>query len=71
MKAQVKNQGLLIPKKFLRGIQSVEVRWEKSHIVIEPTKTMIDPVFGLGQKPGRSGLKTVSAQHDKHLYGKD
>jgi hypothetical protein len=69
MKAQVKNNGLLIPKKFLRGIQSAEIRWEKKHIIIEPTKIKDDPIFGLGSKPGRSGSKTVSVDHDKHLYG--
>jgi virulence-associated protein VagC len=112
MKAQVKSQGLLIPKKFLRGIQSAEIRWENSHIIIEPTKVKDDPVYGLGKnpgrseakpenritltgkewnrfmkvmenppcpnkallelakKPGRSGLKTVSEDHDQYLYGK-
>jgi hypothetical protein len=71
MKALVKNQGLLIPKKFLRGVQSAEIRWENSHIIVEPTKVKNDPVFGLGEKPGRSGAKTVSIDHDQHLYGKD
>lgn len=57
MKAQVKNQGLLIPKKFLRGVQSAEIRWENSHIIVEPTKVKNDLVFGLGKKPGRSETK--------------
>jgi virulence-associated protein VagC len=70
MKAHVKTQGLLIPKKFLRGVQSAEIRWENSHIIVEPTKIKEDPVFGLGENPGRSGSKTVSEGHDQYLYGK-
>lgn len=70
MKALVKNQGLLIPKKFLRGVQSADIRWENSHIIVEPTKVKDDPIFGLGKKPGRSGFKTVSEDHDRYLYGK-
>jgi len=69
MKTNVGNLGLLIPKNFLRGVQTADVRWEKSHIVIEPTRTKVDPIFGLGGKPGRSGSSNVSKDHDKHLYG--
>jgi hypothetical protein len=70
MKANVGSLGLLIPKNFLRGIQTADVRWEKSHIVVEPAKVKTDPIFGLGQKPGRSGSSAVSVDHDKHLYGR-
>ena len=70
MKAQVGKTGLLIPKKFLHGIKSAEIRWENSHIVVEPTEIKNDPILGLGQKPGRSGRPSISREHDKHLYGK-
>ena len=69
MKALVKNQGLLIPRKFLRGVEAAEVRWEDKHIVVEPTKVKNDPIFKLGTKPGRSGDKTISIDHDQYLYG--
>ena len=28
-----------------------------------------DPLFGLGTKPGRSGLGDLAERHDKYLYG--
>jgi len=28
-----------------------------------------DPIFKLGKNPGASGLKDVSEQHDRYLYG--
>lgn len=70
MKANVGSLGLLIPKKLLRGVQVADIRWEKSHIVVEPTQMKHDPIFGLGEKPGRSGEVSISAEHDKHLYGR-
>jgi len=27
-----------------------------------------DPILNLGREPGHSGVKTVSEDHDKHLY---
>ena len=27
-----------------------------------------DPFFRIGKRPGRSGLPTVSEEHDRHLY---
>ena len=29
-----------------------------------------DPFFQIGRRPGRSGLSTVSEEHDRYLYGK-
>ncbi len=68
MKATVKKEGLLIPKKLLKGIKKAEIRREKGRIVIEPTVIGSDPIFALGSHPGRSGLKDASVHHNKYLY---
>ncbi len=68
MKATVKKEGLLIPKKLLKGIKKAEIRREKDRIVIEPTVIGSDPIFALGSHPGHSGLKDTSVHHNKYLY---
>lgn len=67
MKATVKKEGLLIPKRLLKGIKEAEIRWEEDRIVIEPTIVEKDPIFALGSCPGHSGLKDASVYHDKYL----
>lgn len=71
MKAAVKSTGLLIPKKLLKGIKQVEIRKEYGRIVVLTIPAPDDPIFGLGSKPGRSGLRNLAARHDDYLYGKD
>jgi hypothetical protein len=70
MKATVLKEGLLIPKKLLRGIKEVELKWEKGKILVEPTKMEEDTIFALGTNPGRSGLKDASLRHDEYVYTK-
>ena len=70
MKATVLKEGLLIPKKLLRGIKEVELKWEKGKILVEPTKLEEDTIFGLGSNPGRSGLTDASIRHDEYVYAK-
>ncbi len=68
MKATVKKESLLIPRKLLKGIKTAENRREKDRIVIESTVTGSDPIFALGSHPGHSGLKDASIHHNKYLY---
>ena len=68
MKAKVKENGLLIPKKFLEGITEAEIKIEKGRIVVLPVKVKDDPLWGLGSSPGKSGLKDASVEHDKYIY---
>ncbi|MDP2279464.1 MAG: hypothetical protein Q8K51_14705 [Nitrospirota bacterium] len=71
MKATVKKEGLLIPKRFLKGVETVEIKLEKNRLVVLPVRTGEDPIFALGSHPGRSGLKDASINHDKYIYGRD
>ncbi|MEK6590970.1 MAG: hypothetical protein AABZ11_09860 [Nitrospinota bacterium] len=68
MKATVKKEGLLIPRKLLKGIKEAEIKREKDKIVILPTSVKEDPIFDLGRHPGHSRLKDASIHHDKYLY---
>ncbi len=70
MKAKVRAEGLLIPKKFMAGITEAEIKKENGKIVVLPTKAADDSLWGLGSKPGHSGLKDASVSHDKYIYGR-
>jgi len=71
MKAVVKKDGVLIPKKLLKGAKQVEIRQEHGRIVVLPIPAADDPIFGLGSNPGHSGCGDLSTRHDDYLYGKD
>ncbi len=68
MKAKVTEQGVMIPKEFLEGVEEVEIRKEANLIVVVPT-TKSDPILGLGQHPVECGVPDASEQHDRYLYG--
>ncbi len=68
MKAAVKDNGVLIPKRFLKGVKEVEIRKERNLIVITPTTLVDDPVFKLGKHPVRIGVADGSLRHDDYLY---
>jgi virulence-associated protein VagC len=70
MKALVEEKGVLIPKRMLRGVKQVEIRKERSVIVVEPTALVNDTIFELGKKPVRTGVADGSTQHDAYLYRK-
>ncbi|MBI4690304.1 MAG: hypothetical protein HY754_08580 [Nitrospirae bacterium] len=71
MKATVKKEGLLIPRRFLKGIEKVEIKLERDRLVIFPLRVKEDPIFTLGKHPGRSGVKDASINHDKYIYERD
>ena len=71
MKAKIKENGLLIPMKFLQGVTEVEIKKEEGKIVVLPTKVKDDSLWGLGSNPGHSGLKDASVNHDKYIYKRD
>ncbi len=68
MKAKVTEQGLLIPKQFLQGIQEVEIRQQNGVLLIVPIgKT--DPILQLGSEPVVDTIDDASINHDHYLYG--
>ena len=71
MRAQVKKDGVLIPKRLLKGVKQVEIRKEAGRIVVQPVPSPDDPIFGLGSNPGHSGRGDLSARHDEYSYGEN
>jgi virulence-associated protein VagC len=68
MKVNVTDQGLIIPKEFLVGITSVEVRREEDQIILTPVLED-DPIWGLGSDPIELGISDAAENHDHYLYG--
>ncbi|MDQ3321235.1 MAG: hypothetical protein M3525_02065 [Acidobacteriota bacterium] len=69
MKTEVTEQGLIIPKHFLKGIKEVEIRKENSVIVIIPLSAE-DPILSLGEEPVTDEITDASVNHDRYIYGK-
>ena len=69
MKASVQENGLLIPKRLLRGVAHVDIRKEKEgRIIVTPQPAPSDPIFGLGSAPVTSRLRNAAAKHDEYIY---
>lgn len=66
MKTKVTEQGLLIPKQWLEGIEEVEIRKEQNVILIVPVSD--DPILQLGQQPIVCDVDDASEQHDCYIY---
>jgi virulence-associated protein VagC len=67
IKTKVTEQGVLIPRTLLQGIEEVEIRKEDNIIVIIPT-SQADPILELGKHPVACGIADASEHHDKYLY---
>lgn len=67
MRTEVTDQGLLIPKRFLEGINEVEIRKENGVIVIVPLP-LDDPILQLGKDPIDDDVTDASVEHDRYLY---
>ncbi len=68
VKSDVSEQGLLIPKDWLIGIEQVEISKKNNVITIVPAEKD-DPISELGKKPVSCGATDASQRHDKYMYG--
>ncbi len=66
--SNVTEEGLLIPKEWLIGIEKVEIRKKDNIIMIKPFEKD-DPIFKLGTKPVSCGVSNGSEEHDKYVRG--
>ena len=66
MKAEVTEQGVLIPKELLKGITQVEIRKRNNLILVIPLSG-VDPIFQLGQNPVSDDLTDASANHESYI----
>lgn len=67
MKTKVTEQGVLVPKKFFKGIEEVEIRKENDLVVVVPITD--DPILQLGKQPVSDETEDASENHDKYIYG--
>lgn len=66
MRVKVTNEGVLIPKQWLEGIDVVEIRQEQTCIVIVPVDKE-DPILQLGSEPIVVDVDDASVHHDHYL----
>ena len=68
MKTKVTEQGVVVPKKFLKGIKEVEIRKDDGVILVVPVSK--DPILTLGSQPIADEVTDASQHHDRYLYGR-
>ncbi|MGE0827405.1 MAG: hypothetical protein AB7G75_30900 [Candidatus Binatia bacterium] len=66
MKTKGAEQGVLVPKRFLKGIKEVEIRKDDSVILVVPV--IEDPILALGSQPITDEITDASEHHDAYLY---
>jgi len=66
-KVPVADDGLLIPKQLLAGVQEVEIRKDQHAIFIVPLK-FEDPILQLGAYPIMGEVTDAAEHHDRYLY---
>lgn len=67
MRTKVTENGVLIPKVWLEGIDEVEIHKEQNIIIVVPVQAD-DPIFDLGKQPIRLDVEDASLHHDRYLY---
>lgn len=67
MKAKVTDEGVVIPKSLLEGVEEVEIRKGRDVIVVVPVPRE-DPLFNLGTNPVACGAPDASENLDAYLY---
>jgi virulence-associated protein VagC len=68
MKTKVTEQGVRVPKKFLKGIKEVEIRKDNGVVLVVPVAE--DPILALGSQPIADEITDGSELHDRYLYGR-
>ncbi len=67
MRAKVTDNGVLIPRMWLEGIDEVEIHNEQSVIIVVPVKRD-DPILDLGRQPIILEVDDAAFNHDRYLY---
>lgn len=66
MKTKVTERGVLVPKKFFKGIKEVEIRKEDNLVLVVPV--IDDPILQLGSEPVTDEATDASENHDRYIY---
>ena len=67
MRTKVTENGVLIPKEWLEGINEVDIQKTQNMIIVVPVQAD-DPILDLGKQPIRLGVEDASLNHDRYLY---
>jgi len=67
MRTKVTENGVLIPKVWLEGIDEVEIHKEQNMIIVVPVQ-VDDPILDLGKQPILLDVEDASLNHDRYLY---
>jgi len=67
MRAKVTENGVLIPKKWLEGIDEVDIQRTQNMIIVVPVQAD-DPTLNLGKQPILLDVEDASLNHDRYLY---
>ena len=67
MRTKVTENGVLIPKGWLEGIDEVDIQKAQNMIIVVPVQAE-DPILGLGKNPIVLDVEDASINHDRYLY---
>ena len=67
MRTKVTENGVLIPKAWLEGIDEVDIQKAQNMIIVVPVQ-VDDPIFDLGKQPVVLEVEDTSLNHDRYLY---
>jgi hypothetical protein len=67
MRTKVTENGVLIPKEWLEGIDEVDIQKTQNMIIVLPVHAD-DPILDLGKQPIRLDVEDASLNHDRYLY---
>jgi hypothetical protein len=67
MRTKVTENGVLIPKEWLEGIDEVDIQKAQNMIIVVPVQAD-DPILDLGKRPIRLDVADASLNHDRYLY---
>jgi len=67
MRTKVTENGVLIPKVWLEGIDEVDIQQTQNIIIVVPVQAD-DPILNLGKQPILLDVEDASIHHDRYLY---
>jgi len=69
MRIKVTENGVLIPKMWLEGIDEVDIQRTPDMILVVPVQEN-DPILNLGKQPILLDVEDASINHDQYLYNR-
>jgi len=67
MRTKVTENGVLIPKEWLEGIDEVDIQQTQNMIIVVAVQAD-DPILTLGTQPILLDVEDASLHHDRYLY---